>query len=425
MSAAEVETVAASVTDTVAARLAAICDMIQGHRASGTPISARRAAAISAMIDDVAATAAEGRPRAFRQKRRMASARGYKQEGRRLGQQGGSGGVVVMARHRATGRAVAVKSLHRRSGGSYVGDVLREACFTAAGGGHPSLVTFRTVARKPSTTDYSIVTDYVGPSLRAVMGDRGGRPFPEAEVRRIMRQLLAGAAAMHGRGIVHRDVRPDNILVGDGGAVKICNYGAAKSMAEKDPPCYDPAGTCVYVAPEVLVKNADHGELVDSWSLGCVMAELLTGKPPFAGEDEAHQLFKIFDVVGVPCRRAWQALKPQVHDDKVQLWRARQHRRVGLGPRNRLHELIPEETLSGEGFQVLKGLLSCDPEKRLTTATALQCPWFTEDDDDAPVSGRIITVSKIGSMASKSLLLAMSSIGCALAGLLRPKALRL
>ena len=422
MSAAEVETVAASVTDTVAARLAAICDMIHAHRTSGTPISARRAAAISAMIDDVAATAAEGRPRAFRRKRRMASARGYKQEGRRLGQQGGSGGVVVMARHRATGRAVAVKSLHRRSGGSYAGDVLREACFTAAGGGHPSLVVFRTVARKPGTANYSIVMDHVGPSLRAVMGGRGGRPFPEAEARRIMRQLLAGAGALHERGIVHRDVRPDNILVGDGGAVKICNYGAAKSMAEKDPPCYDPAGTCAYAAPEVLVKSADHGELVDAWSLGCVMAELLIGKPPFAGEDEAHQLFKIFDVVGVPCRRAWQALKPQVHDDKVQLWRARQHRRAG--PRNRLRELVPEETLSGEGFHVLKGLLSCDPEKRLTAATALQCPWFTEDDDAAPVSGRITTVSKIGAMASKSLSLAMSSVGCAL-GFLRLNALRL
>jgi len=268
------------------------------------------------------------------------------------------------------------------------------------------------------------VMDCVGPSLRAVMGDRGGRPFPEAEVRRIMRQLLTGAGAMHGRGVVHRDVRPDNILVGDGGAVKICNYGAAKSVTEKDPPFYDPAGTCAYVAPEVLVRNADHGELVDTWSLGCVMAELLTGKPPFAGEDEAHQLFKIFDVVGVPCRRAWQALKPQVHDDKVQLWRARQHRRVGLGPRNRLRELVPEETLSGEGFQVLKGLLSCDPEKRLTAATALQCPWFTEDDDAAPVSGRITTVSKIGAMASKSLSLAMSSVGCAL-GFLRLNALRL
>ncbi|RLM55149.1 hypothetical protein C2845_PM10G09950 [Panicum miliaceum] len=419
--AAEVETVGASMTDTVATRLAAICDMIQAHRASGTPISARRAAAISAMIDDVAATAAEGKPRAFRRKRRMASARGYKQEGRRLGQQGGRGAVIVRASHRATGRAVAVKSLHRRSGGSYVGDVLREACFAAAGGGHPALVTFRTVARKPGTTDYSIVMDYVGPSLRAVMGDRGGRPFPEAEVRRIMRQLLAGAEAMHGRGIVHRDIRPDNILVSDGGAVKICNYGAAKSIAEKDPPCYDPAGTCAYVAPEVLVKSADHGALVDAWSLGCVMAELLTGKPPFAGEDEAHQLFKIFDVLGVPCRRAWQALKPQVHDDKVQLWRARQQRRVGR--RNRLRELVPEETLPGEGFQVLKGLLTCDPEKRLTAATALQCPWFTEGVDDAPVSGRMVTVSKIGAMASKSLSLAMSSVGCAL-GLLRPKALR-
>ncbi|PAN24479.1 hypothetical protein PAHAL_4G223300 [Panicum hallii] len=386
--AAEVETVAASMTDTVATRLAAICDMIHAHRASGTPISARRAAAISAMIDDVAATAAEGRPRAFRRKRRMASARGYKQEGRRLGQQGGRGAVIVRASHRATGRAVAVKSLHRRSGGSYVGDVLRKACFAAAGGGHPSLVTFRTVARKPGTTDYSIVMDYVGPSLRAVMGDRGGRPFPEAEVRRIMRQLLAGAEAMHGRGIVHRDIRPDNILVGDGGAVKICNYGRREGPAVLRP------------GRDVLVKSADHGALVDAWSLGCVMAELLTGKPPFVGEDEAHQLFKIFDVLGVPCRSAWQALKPQVHDGKAQLWRARQQRRVGR--RNRRRELVPEETLSGEGFQ---------------------CPWFTEGVDDAPVSGRMVTVSKIGAMASKSLSLAMSSIGCAL-GLLRPKALR-
>ncbi|XP_004966919.1 putative cyclin-dependent kinase F-2 [Setaria italica] len=357
---------------------------------------------------------------ACRRRRRMASAQGYKQEGCRLTQQGGTGVVVVRARHRATGRAVAVKSLHRRSGRSYVGDVLREACFTAAGGGH----TFRTVARRPGTMDYSIVMDYVGPSLRAVMVDRGDRPlFMEAEVRRIMRKLLAGAEVMHGRGIVHRDIRPDNIFVGDGaGDVKFCNYGAAKSMFEKDPPCYGyPAGTCAYVAPEVLVRNAGHGAPVDAWSLGCVMAELLTGEPPFLGEDETNQLFKIFDVVGVPCRREWEALKPQVRDDKVRMWWAQQRQRGGL--RNRLRGLVPEETLSGEGFQVLQGLLRCDPEKRLTAASALRCPWFTENVDEDPVSGRI-RVAKITGMASKSCSLAMSFVGCAL-GFLRLKSLRL
>jgi cell division cycle 2-like protein len=397
----------------VATRVAAICDMIQEHRCTGTTISARRAAVISAMIDDVAATAAEGRPRALRRKRRMASARGYKQEGRRLIQV--DHGVVVRARHRATGQVVAMKSLHRRSGRSHAGDVLREACFTAAGGGHPSLAAFRTVARSPGTTDYCIVTDCAGPSLRAVMADRGGdRPFPESEVRRVMRRLLAGAKVMHGHSIVHRDIKPENILVGGGGAAKICNYGAAKSMAEKDTPCRF-AGTLEYMAPEVLAKNADHGALVDAWSLGCVMAELLSGKPPFTGKDETHQLFRIFDVIGVPCKRAWQAMKPQAYDDEVLVWRARQLR---ARHRNRLRQMFPEEMLSRDGFQVLKGLLTCDPEKRLTATAALRCPWFNEDDNDngAPVSET--ERSKIAAMAIKLSSLAASFLRSVL-GLLR------
>ncbi|CAL5035260.1 unnamed protein product [Urochloa decumbens] len=319
----------------VATRLSAICDMIQEHRHTNTPISARRAAAISTMIDDVAATAAEGRPRACRLKRRMSS----------------GPAPVDTARHRATGHPVAVKSLHRRSGRSHVGDVLREACFMAAGGGHPSLAAFRTVARSPGTTDYSIVMDYVGPSLRTVMGDRVDQPFSEAEVRCVMRQLLVGAEVMHGHGIVHRDIKLDNILVGDGGAVRICNYGVAKSLAEKATPSCCFAGTLAYMAPEVLVKNAEHNTLVDAWSLGCVMAELLTGKLPFAGKDEANHLFKIFDVLSVPCKRVWQAMKPQAYDDEVQVWRARQLR---VRHRSRLRELFPEEMLSRDGFQVLK-----------------------------------------------------------------------
>uniref|UniRef100_A0A4U6UIH1 [RNA-polymerase]-subunit kinase n=1 Tax=Setaria viridis TaxID=4556 RepID=A0A4U6UIH1_SETVI len=365
----------------VATRVAAICDMIQEHRRAGTTISARRAAVISAMIDDVATTAAEGRPRAFRRKRRMASAHGYKQEGRRL-VQGESGVVVVRARHRAPGQAVAVKSLHRRSGRSHAGDVLREACFTAAGGSHPS--------------------------VRAVMGDRGGdRPFSEPEVRRVMRQLLAGAEVMHGHGIVHRDIKPENILVGggDSGAARICNYGAVKSMDEKDTWRWRTwRRRCWRRTPTTT--------LVDAWSLGCVMAELLTGKPPFAGKDETHQLFKIFDVLGVPCKRVWEAMKPQAYDDEVQVWRARQLR---ARHRNRLREMFNEEMLSTDGFQVLKGLLTCDPEKRLTATAALRCPWFTKDVDGAPVSEtERITVTKIAGMASKFSSLAISSVGCAL-----------
>ncbi|OEL31225.1 hypothetical protein BAE44_0007754 [Dichanthelium oligosanthes] len=72
------------------------------------------------------------------------------------------------------------------------------------------------------------------------------------------------------------------------------------------------------------LENADHGALVDSWSLGCVMAELLTGELLFSGEEVEDQVYEIFDVLGVPDEQAWQAMKPRVLVDEVEQWRARQ-----------------------------------------------------------------------------------------------------
>ncbi|GJN20679.1 hypothetical protein PR202_gb08082 [Eleusine coracana subsp. coracana] len=200
----------------------------------------------------------------------------------------------------------------------------------------------------------------------------------------MMRQLLDGAAAMHRHGIVHRDIKPGNILVvadADNG-VKIGDLGLAKSMHEKAAPFFM-AGTWGYLAPEMLLWTEDHDAAV-AWSLGCVMAELVTGKVlPFEGKDEMDQLYRIFDVVGVPGKRAWRGMKPHEDlDDDVQQWRARQRR---LGHRNRLREMVPEEVLSRDGFEVLKGLLTTDPKKRLTAADALRCPWFANNSNDVVV----------------------------------------
>ncbi|OEL31226.1 putative cyclin-dependent kinase F-2 [Dichanthelium oligosanthes] len=376
----------------VASRLAAVCDMIQEHRKSGTAICN---ADVYAMIDDVAAAAEdEGRPTAGMRERRMDSAcLSYEEVGDDVDLGVGAFGVVVRARHRVTGEAVAVKSLHPECGhGGGLGRLLREACFMAACGGHPSLVTLRGVTRMTGITmeeDYSLVMEYVGPNLLDVLQARG-RPFPEADVRAIMRQLLAGAEEMHRNGIVHRDIKCENILVGHGGAVKICDFGTAKSMAERNPPDVI-AGTMEYMAPEVLVKNTDHDMGVDAWSLGCVMAELLTGELLFRGEDETDQLYDIFDVLGVPDERVWQALRPRswALAGEVRQWRARQQQ---TQHRNRLRELLPDELLSYDGFEVLKGLLTCDPRRRMTAAAALRCPWFTDNVEDAGVPATAVSM---------------------------------
>lgn len=236
-------------------------------------------AAIGAMIDDHAAGS--------RKRRRIGSTEDYELT-RVLGT--GGFGVVVKARHRTTGEDVALKFLVRSTddgGGkrrrhrahALHRDLLREACYLAACRGHPSVVALHGIARDPRTGQCSLVLEHVGPSLGHVLRARR-RPFTEDETRGVMRQLLSGAGRMHERGIVHRDIKPGNVLVDDEGVVKICDLGLAVSMASATPPL-GKAGTLWYMAPEMLLGKPDYDELVDAWSLGCVIAELLTGEPLF------------------------------------------------------------------------------------------------------------------------------------------------
>ncbi|KAM0882312.1 hypothetical protein ACQ4PT_032416 [Festuca glaucescens] len=231
--------------------------------------------------------------------------------------QGAYGGVVE-ARLHCTGATFAVKKArrcpHEADGVTCAcsdAHMLREAAFLAKYHDHPALVELQAVARDAIAGKLSVAMDCVGPSsLHDVLHeDRRGRPFTEAEVSCIMRQLLAGAKHMHRRRVVHCDIKPENILVGRGGIedVKMCDMGLAVSMHERPP--YGKRGTYGYMAPEVLLGQTDYDAMVDMWSLGCVMSELLTGKPLFDADDHAEALLAIFRVLGVPLFTTWPAYK--------------------------------------------------------------------------------------------------------------------
>ncbi|KAK1652667.1 hypothetical protein QYE76_070472 [Lolium multiflorum] len=289
----------------------------------------------------------------------------------------GGFGAVVMARNRATGKTVAIKRLSTPSATS-VSDLQREAGFLRACSGNPYVVGFEDLVVHPATGRLSLVMEHVaGPNLHYFLWDRRhGQPMPESMVRAFMWKLLTGVKMMHARHVVHRDIKPANILVGqDGELVKICDLGLAVSMVE--PPPYTLAGTPFYTAPEMLLQKPDYDTLVDTWSLGCVMAEMLAGgKALFPlGEDdyvdEISQLWNIIRVLGMPDERTWPGF------DSLPLAMALQLLPLPAGhEHNRLRDLFPEEKLSHEGFQVLQGLLTCNPDKRLTAAKALKHPWF-------------------------------------------------
>ncbi|KAM3230208.1 hypothetical protein ACQJBY_060791 [Aegilops geniculata] len=283
----------------------------------------------------------------------------------------GSFGAVLKARHRVTGKTVAIKVLCSNGDLAAANKEMQdEAGFLEACSPNRYVVGSHGLFRNPETYKLCLAMDYVGPNLHDFMSKRP--PLPEAIVKAYMWQLLTGANKMHGKDrIVHRDIKPQNILVGEGGKIlRLCDLGLAMSLETARKP-YEFAGTMPYMAPEMLLGKPDYDAGVDVWSLGCVMAEMLTGRMLFKADkkdDRAAQLSAIFHVLGFPDETTWPefvaAEVPRV------FFYAQQHNTNTLG------NLFPRETLSKDGFQVLKGLLECNPARRLTTAAALQLPWF-------------------------------------------------
>ena len=208
---------------------------------------------------------------------------------RKIGE--GAFGAVSKARHVGTGEVVAIKS-SRDNGSGGAALLLREAALLAACRGNPAVVRLLEVVRGSGMDDLHLVLEYVGPSLHDVIRRRG-IPFTESEARCAMAHLLAGVGSMHADGIVHCDLKPGNVLVGEHDRrLKICDLGLARSAAAPPPDEQQVDGTVGYIAPEVLLRE-DCGAPVDMWALGCIMAELVMGQSLFPEEDLCQQLIAL------------------------------------------------------------------------------------------------------------------------------------
>ncbi|CAM0957696.1 unnamed protein product [Alopecurus aequalis] len=295
----------------------------------------------------------------------------------------GINGEVFKAWDTQASEIVAVKRLSATGTDGFIisglPEVLRERKSLTACRGVSSIVQLRDVVVPAiqSHGDPYIIMDYAGRlNLRSYMQLRARchRPFSEAEVRRIMKQLLKGVKFVHDKDILHLDLKPENVILDDGtedrmqrpkaGAIQdgklkedsivytIGGFGMSRKK-ERTQTQQPVIILTPYSAPELLLRSCEYGDRVDTWGLGCIMAELLecTGIPTFDGASDIEIMSKVDGIVGTS-----------------KLTRDQNHRR--------LRRQFPRGKLSSAGFEVLSGLLECNPEKRLTAEDALEKPWF-------------------------------------------------
>lgn len=115
-----------------------------------------------------------------------------------------------------------------------------------------------------------------------------------------MFQLLQGLAYCHAHRVIHRDLKPQNLLVTDDGVIKLADFGLARPVTIPSR-CYThEVVTMWYRAPEILLGTRLYSTGIDIWSLGCIFSEMATTKPLFSGDSEIDQLFNIFRKLGTP-----------------------------------------------------------------------------------------------------------------------------
>ncbi len=195
----------------------------------------------------------------------------------------GSGGMadVWLAEDQELGRRVAVKILHERyaSDEQFVERFRREATH-AAGLSHPNIVSI--FDRGVADGSYYIVMEYIeGRTLKELVVTRGPCPVPVAIS--YTRQILAAVRYAHKNGIIHRDIKPHNVLVDREGRVKVADFGIARAGASEMTEAGSIVGTAQYLSPE-QARGAPVDESSDLYSTGIVLYELLTGTVPFTGE---------------------------------------------------------------------------------------------------------------------------------------------
>lgn len=291
----------------------------------------------------------------------------------------GTYGVVYKGRHKKTNQIVALKKIRLESEEEGVPSTAIREISLLKELVHPNVVLLEDVLMQENKL--YLVFEFLSMDLKKYMDSLGrDKLMDKMLVKSYTYQITEAILFCHKRRVLHRDLKPQNLLIDSNGVIKLADFGLARAFGIPVRVYTHEVVTLWYRAPEVLLGSPRYSTPVDLWSIGCIFAEMTTKKPLFHGDSEIDQLFRIFRILKTPTDETWPGVST-LPDYKP------------IFPKwdtNLLDQSVKQLAADDkQGVELLQKMLIYDPAQRISALNALQHPYF-EDLDKSTLPSAVL-----------------------------------
>ncbi|KAJ7704362.1 kinase-like domain-containing protein [Mycena rosella] len=284
----------------------------------------------------------------------------------------GTYATVFKGRSKTTNEIVALKEIHLDAEEGTPSTAIREISLLKELK-HINILRLHDVIH--TETKLILVFEFCEQDLKRYMDQHGNRgALDPATVRSFMFQLLKGTNFCHENQVLHRDLKPQNLLINRKMELKLGDFGLARAFGVPVNTFSNEVVTLWYRAPDVLLGSRTYSTSIDLWSCGCIFAEMISGMPLFRGKDNNDQLLHIMKILGTPSHQ--QFAKMLKDSPEIVL------KDFPPMPKANLAQVLPKA--SPAALDLLERLLKFDPSERISAAEALSHPYFTETTNAVP-----------------------------------------
>ncbi|KAG0661489.1 mitogen-activated protein kinase smk1 [Maudiozyma exigua] len=191
----------------------------------------------------------------------------------------------------------------------------------------------------------------------------------EFHIRYFIYQILCGLKYIHSAGVIHRDLKPGNILCTVNGSLKICDFGLARGIeqiavtAVQQQDITNYVATRWYRAPEIILSRKPYDKSIDMWAVGCILGEFYNRRPLFMGNDSMHQIYQVIKTLGYPPNQLL------VEYGSVKAWNLINNNSFSTTEKKDWISVLPGA--SADAINLMDNLLCWEPDKRISVFEAL------------------------------------------------------